>query len=122
MLRSVQRGCAARPGRPGTFFQALPFCKSCICCSFKHIQQVPLLVSKLACMCCRYMPAYKAYLPGLYRNGPKAKAQGGPLLVVEVDKIRGLARQQPQPNRQIVNAACLLLTVIFLWSQLSVSA
>ena len=81
-----------------------------------------LLVSKPECMCCRYMPAYKAYLPGLYRDGPKAKSQGGPLLVVEVDKIRGLAGQQPQPKRQIVNAACLLLTVIFLWSQLSVSA
>ena len=116
MLQSVQRGCAACPGKP------LMFCKSCHCCSFKRLHQRPLLVSKLVCMCCRYMPAYKAYLPGLYRDGPKAKSQGGPLLVVEVDKIRGLAGQQPQPKRQIVNAACLLLTVIFLWSQLSVSA
>jgi D-glycerate 3-kinase len=37
----------------------------------------------------RYMPAYKAYLPGLYSDGPTT-AKEGRLLVVEVDKTRGI--------------------------------
>ncbi|KAK9829318.1 hypothetical protein WJX72_005180 [[Myrmecia] bisecta] len=44
----------------------------------------------------RYMPAYKAYLPGLYTKGPTT-AQPGKLLVVAVDRNRGLVPQQPPP-------------------------
>lgn len=43
----------------------------------------------------RYMPAYKAYLPTLYRKGPST-ARAGHVLVAEVDKSRTVvAQQQP---------------------------
>lgn len=46
----------------------------------------------------RYMPAYKAYLPGLYARGPTT-AESGRLLVVEVDKNREpAALQQSRPS------------------------
>jgi D-glycerate 3-kinase len=44
----------------------------------------------------RYMPAYKAYLPGLRAKGPTTAAPGK-LLVVAVDEGRGLAPVQPAP-------------------------
>ena len=37
----------------------------------------------------RFMPAYKAYLPGLYSAGPAGK-QGAPRLVLEIDSSRTL--------------------------------
>lgn len=45
----------------------------------------------------RFMPGYRAYLPGLYAAGPTT-AQPGALLVVQVDEGRQpLAQQQPPP-------------------------
>ena len=44
----------------------------------------------------RYMPAYKAYLPGLYEKGPTTGA-GGKVLVVEVNEERDPASVQPKP-------------------------
>ena len=44
----------------------------------------------------RFMPAYRAYLPGLYAAGPTTAAPGR-LLVVEVDERRGPLAQQPAP-------------------------
>ena len=41
-----------------------------------------------------YMPAYKAYLPGLYTRGPTT-ARAGRLLMLEIDENRGLVPQQP---------------------------
>lgn len=42
----------------------------------------------------RYMPAYKAYLPRMYSEGP-ATAKAGHLLMLEIDQNRGLTSQQP---------------------------
>ena len=42
----------------------------------------------------RFMPAYRAYLPGLYSTGPTT-ARPGKLLVVEVDASREPVAQQP---------------------------
>lgn len=42
----------------------------------------------------RFMPAYKCYLPGLYKNGPTT-AKPGKLLVVEVDEGREPVTKQP---------------------------
>lgn len=44
----------------------------------------------------RFMPAYRAYLPGLYARGPTT-ARPGRLLVVEVDESREPAAAQPPP-------------------------
>jgi D-glycerate 3-kinase len=44
----------------------------------------------------RFMPAYRAYLAGLYSQGPTT-ANPGRLLVVEVDEGREPVAQQPQP-------------------------
>lgn len=44
----------------------------------------------------RFMPAYRAYLPGLYQAGPTTAAPGR-LLVVEVDEGREPVAQQPAP-------------------------
>ena len=44
----------------------------------------------------RFMPAYKCYLSGLYRNGPTT-ARTGSLLVVEVDESRSPIAKQPRP-------------------------
>ena len=44
----------------------------------------------------RFMPAYKCYLSGLYKNGPTTAA-AGKLLVVEVDENREPVSKQPQP-------------------------
>lgn len=44
----------------------------------------------------RFMPAYRCYLPGLYRNGPTTAAPGK-LLVVEVDANREPVAKQPEP-------------------------
>ena len=41
-----------------------------------------------------YMPAYKAYLPGLYAEGPTT-AKAGRLLMLEIDEHRGLVPEQP---------------------------
>ena len=41
-----------------------------------------------------YMPAYKAYLPGLYAKGPTT-AKAGRLLMLEIDEHRGLVPEQP---------------------------
>ncbi|KAK9915446.1 hypothetical protein WJX75_009273 [Coccomyxa subellipsoidea] len=42
----------------------------------------------------RYMPAYKAYLPGMYAEGPTT-GKAGHLLMLEIDQNRGLTAQQP---------------------------
>ena len=42
----------------------------------------------------RFMPAYRAYLPALYAQGPTT-ARPGRLLVVEVDEGRQPVQQQP---------------------------
>ena len=44
----------------------------------------------------RFMPAYRAYLPGLYSQGPTTGG-GGRVLVVEVDANREPVAQQPAP-------------------------
>lgn len=44
----------------------------------------------------RFMPAYRAYLPGLYGDGPTTAAPAR-LLVVEVDERREPAEVQPPP-------------------------
>jgi D-glycerate 3-kinase len=44
----------------------------------------------------RYMPAYKAYLPGLYAAGPTT-AKAGHTLIIEVDQSRSPVAQQPKP-------------------------
>ena len=44
----------------------------------------------------RYMPAYRAYLPPLYKDGPTT-AQPGKLLVIEIDDSRAPIAQQPAP-------------------------
>lgn len=44
----------------------------------------------------RYMPAYKAYLPGLYAAGPTT-AKAGHTLIIEVDQSRSPVPQQPKP-------------------------
>ena len=42
----------------------------------------------------RYMPAYKAYLPRMYKDGPERKAPGR-ALVIEINDSRGLVAMQP---------------------------
>ena len=42
----------------------------------------------------RYMPAYKAYLPGMYSQGPTT-ARPGHILKIKIDKDRGLTPTQP---------------------------
>ncbi|EIE22379.1 P-loop containing nucleoside triphosphate hydrolase protein [Coccomyxa subellipsoidea C-169] len=42
----------------------------------------------------RYMPAYKAYLPSMYAEGPTT-AKTGHLLMLEIDQNRGLTAEQP---------------------------
>ena len=44
----------------------------------------------------RYMPAYQAYLPGLYAAGPTT-ARAGRTLVIEVDAGRCPVAVQPLP-------------------------
>ncbi|EFJ45240.1 hypothetical protein VOLCADRAFT_94435 [Volvox carteri f. nagariensis] len=44
----------------------------------------------------RFMPAYTAYLPGLYTRGPTT-ARHGRTLVIEVDQNRSPLAQQPNP-------------------------
>jgi D-glycerate 3-kinase len=44
----------------------------------------------------RFMPAYKCYLTGLYKDGPTTAAKGQ-VLVVEVDENREPISQQPNP-------------------------
>lgn len=44
----------------------------------------------------RYIPAYKAYLPGLYTAGPTT-ARAGHTLIIEVDQNRSPVQQQPEP-------------------------
>jgi D-glycerate 3-kinase len=44
----------------------------------------------------RYIPAYEAYLPGLYAAGPTT-ATAGHMLTIEVDKHRAPVAQQPAP-------------------------
>jgi D-glycerate 3-kinase len=44
----------------------------------------------------RYIPAYTAYLPGLYAQGPTT-SKAGRTLVIEVDQKRAPVQQQPAP-------------------------
>lgn len=44
----------------------------------------------------RYMPAYHAYLAGMYAAGPTT-ARAGRVLVVEIDERRSLTTTQPGP-------------------------
>lgn len=44
----------------------------------------------------RYMPAYTAYLPQLYKKGPERKALDR-ALIIEIDEGRGLIALQPEP-------------------------
>ncbi len=44
----------------------------------------------------RYIPAYSAYLPGLYAQGPTTAAAGR-TLVIEVDESRSPVTKQPPP-------------------------
>lgn len=44
----------------------------------------------------RYIPAYEAYLPGLYARGPTT-ARPGRTLVIEVDEARAPVARQPAP-------------------------
>ncbi len=41
------------------------------------------------------MPAYKAYLPSMYAQGPTTAAADR-LLMLEIDEKRGLTAQQPE--------------------------
>jgi D-glycerate 3-kinase len=43
----------------------------------------------------RYIPAYTAYLPGLYAAGPTT-AKSGHTLVIEVDEFRRPVQPQPK--------------------------
>jgi hypothetical protein len=42
----------------------------------------------------RYMPAYRAYLPALYRSGPST-ARAGHVLIAEIDESRTAIENQP---------------------------
>ena len=42
----------------------------------------------------RYMPAYRAYLPGMYKSGPTT-GKAGRTLMLEIDENRGLTSMQP---------------------------
>lgn len=42
----------------------------------------------------RYMPAYKAYLPKLYNQGPPG-AEADRVLMIEITETRALAASQP---------------------------
>jgi D-glycerate 3-kinase len=44
----------------------------------------------------RYIPAYEAYLPGLYARGPTTAAAGR-TLTIEVDAARAPVPDQPAP-------------------------
>lgn len=44
----------------------------------------------------RYIPAYTAYLPSLYAQGPTT-AQAGRSLIIQVDQKRSPMAQQPAP-------------------------
>ncbi len=44
----------------------------------------------------RYIPAYTAYLPGLYKSGPTT-CQPGRTLVIQVDQNRAPVAVQPPP-------------------------
>lgn len=44
----------------------------------------------------RFMPAYQAYLPGLYSSGPTT-AQKDKTLIIEVDAQRAPVAEQPAP-------------------------
>lgn len=44
----------------------------------------------------RYIPAYQAYLPGLYEHGPTT-AQPDHTFIIEVDQNRAPVAHQPQP-------------------------
>lgn len=47
----------------------------------------------------RYMPAYHAYLPGMYARGPTT-ARAGHVLVVQINETRSLTAEQPGPFRE----------------------
>ena len=47
----------------------------------------------------RYMPAYHAYLPGMYARGPTT-ARSGHVLVVQINEARSLTAEQPGPFRE----------------------
>lgn len=43
-----------------------------------------------------YMPAYKAYLPGMYSNGPST-GRGDNVVTFEIDESRGLMKNPDSP-------------------------
>ena len=47
----------------------------------------------------RYMPAYHAYLAGMYARGPTT-ARAGHVLVVQINETRSLTAEQPGPFRE----------------------
>ena len=51
---------------------------------------------QLADFVSRYMPAYAAYLPGLYAKGPTT-CKPKHTLIIEVDQNRSPLAQQPDP-------------------------
>lgn len=53
-----------------------------------------MLLSQVAKFVDCYMPAYKAYLPGMYSQGPTT-AEAGRVLMLEIDEHRGLVSEQP---------------------------
>lgn len=56
----------------------------------------PVFTAQVAAFVDRFMPAYRAYLPGLYAAGPTT-ARPGHLLVVQVDEGREPLATQPAP-------------------------
>jgi len=52
--------------------------------------------AQIADFVARFMPAYKAYLPGLYAKGPTT-ARAGKTLIIEVDEKRSPVVHQPAP-------------------------
>ena len=59
--------------------------------NFRHTSRnAPQVAAFVDC----YMPAYKAYLPGMYSKGPTT-AKSGRLLMLEIDENRGLVPNQP---------------------------
>eukprot|EP00803_Ostreobium_quekettii_P011031 evm.model.scf_2906.1 EVM.evm.TU.scf_2906.1 scf_2906:14138-16793(-) len=65
----------------------------------------------------RYMPAYKAYLPGLYSKGPTTGTKGKTLMI-EVDENRGLVPSQSVPASPLGSVYQFLFRNIQFWAPL----
>lgn len=63
--------------------------------------------------CSRFMPAYKAYLPGLYIHGPTS-VKPGKSLMIELDKTRSPIAEQPQPLGKSSKANSVAYELLFL--------